>query len=65
MLRSLASDKIILNSLLHFAEKEEKSNNEKSGSDSDEVMRKIIKYLLTFIRLWIYSNMLKILWLPR
>lgn len=45
MLRSLASDEIILNSLLHFAEKEEIGNNEKSGPDSDEVMRKIIKYL--------------------
>lgn len=45
MMRSLASDEVVLNSLLHFAEKEVRSKSEKFGADSDEAMRKIIKYL--------------------
>lgn len=45
MMRSLASDEIVLNSLLYFAEKEVRSKSEKFGADSDEAMRKIIKYL--------------------
>lgn len=43
--RSIASDNIILKSLLHFAKKEEKNKEDKNDPDRDGAMRKIIEFL--------------------